>query len=184
MKLILTTALGIVFALFQSMGYNSQVPNLDIPRDIRTIYSQGPQPKIIRTVCCPTCYAQYPSDAVPTICKWQKSKRAKKCNTELWKDRKTPSGIKRVPRAHYSTQSFDSWLEFFLSRPHIEDHLHRTSQRYQEFQGVPEDPMHDVHQSPAWRSLGNFLLYPYHLVWAIYIDWFNPFTNKISGMFL
>lgn len=183
LQLILATTLQLIFSVFQSAGYNVETPSLNIPRDIRTIYGQGLEPEIIRTACCPKCYTQYPADAIPSICRWKKSPvpQARECKTELWKDRKTSSGSKRVPVALYSTQSFKSWLEFFLSRPHIEEHLHSTTQQYQQSQWHEGAPMHDIHQSPAWRTLGNFLLYPYHLVWGIYVDYFNPFTNKIAG---
>jgi hypothetical protein len=42
--------------------------------------------------------------------------------------------------------------------------------------------MHDIYDSPAWSSLHPFLQSPYHLVFALYIDWLNPLTNKIAGM--
>jgi hypothetical protein len=42
--------------------------------------------------------------------------------------------------------------------------------------------MHDVHDSPAWKDLYAFGPSPYHLIFGLYVDWFNPFTNKIAGM--
>ena len=44
--------------------------------------------------------------------------------------------------------------------------------------------MKDIHDGPAWKNLRAFLLSPYHLVFGIYVDWFNPFTNKIAGKIL
>ncbi|RDB18249.1 hypothetical protein Hypma_000606 [Hypsizygus marmoreus] len=41
--------------------------------------------------------------------------------------------------------------------------------------------MGDIQDSPAWGDLYGFQQTPYHLVFGIYIDWFNPFTNKIAG---
>ncbi|KAJ3926363.1 MAG: hypothetical protein NXY57DRAFT_1051411 [Lentinula lateritia] len=41
--------------------------------------------------------------------------------------------------------------------------------------------MSDIQDSPAWQSLKGFLTSKYHLVFAVYIDWFNPYTNKIAG---
>ncbi|KAL1711156.1 hypothetical protein EV121DRAFT_266279 [Schizophyllum commune] len=50
--------------------------------------------------------------------------------------------------------------------------------------GAPanEGPLRDIWETPAWREMQTFLRSPYHLVFSIYIDWFNPFTNKIAGL--
>ncbi|KAJ3911069.1 hypothetical protein F5877DRAFT_73462, partial [Lentinula edodes] len=45
---------------------------------------------------------------------------------------------------------------------------------------VHQDRMSDIQDSPAWQSLKGFLTSKYHLVFAVYIDWFNPYTNKIA----
>ncbi|KZV83577.1 hypothetical protein EXIGLDRAFT_713049 [Exidia glandulosa HHB12029] len=41
--------------------------------------------------------------------------------------------------------------------------------------------MHGIWDSPAWRSLFTFTGTPGNLTFSLYIDWFNPLTNKISG---
>lgn len=41
--------------------------------------------------------------------------------------------------------------------------------------------MTDIQDSPAWSDLHGFLQSPYHLSFGIYVDWFNPFTNKTAG---
>jgi hypothetical protein len=41
--------------------------------------------------------------------------------------------------------------------------------------------MNDIQDSPAWRDLQGFFQSPRNLIFGIYIDWFNPFTNKIAG---
>ena len=90
-----------------------------------------------------------------------------------------------VPHSLYTTQSFDSWLESFLSQKIIEQGLKETFQQY-----INNPPtafcgtMKDIHDSPAWKNLRAFLLSPYHLVFGIYVDWFNPFSNKIAGKIL
>ncbi|KAJ7177282.1 hypothetical protein C8R43DRAFT_1084598 [Mycena crocata] len=41
--------------------------------------------------------------------------------------------------------------------------------------------MSSIWDSPAWQSLGSFTRTFNNLVFAFYIDWFNPFLNKIAG---
>ncbi|KAJ3714520.1 hypothetical protein C8R42DRAFT_698624 [Lentinula raphanica] len=40
--------------------------------------------------------------------------------------------------------------------------------------------MADIQDSPSWQSLRGFMLSKYHLIFAVYIDWSNPFSNKIA----
>ncbi|KAF8229217.1 hypothetical protein L208DRAFT_1109830, partial [Tricholoma matsutake] len=101
------------------------------------------------------------------------------CNTDLYTQHVTSSGLQRIPECLYTTQSLESWLIFLLSHSQIEDHLHQT---FAKSQGAFNPGwMHDIYDSPAWSSLRPFLQSPYHLVFALYIDWFNPLTNKIAG---
>lgn len=181
LQFILMVTMDIIFSVFQS---RVKPPTLNIPCDIRTVYQHGMAPDIIRTPCCPKCYKTYPLNALPLTCDWKKSPRSRTCGTELWKLRRSRNGtIKRVPKSLYSTQSFESWLKFFLGRSEVEAHLEKSFQQNRDRQhGDGAGPMNDLHHSPAWRSLGNFLLSRYHLVFGIYIDWFNPYTNKIAGM--
>jgi len=41
--------------------------------------------------------------------------------------------------------------------------------------------MYDIWDSLAWQSLGPFTTTKNNLTFSFFIDWFNPFTNKISG---
>jgi hypothetical protein len=41
--------------------------------------------------------------------------------------------------------------------------------------------MHSIWDSPAWKSLGNYTTTPHNITFSYYIDWFNPFINKIAG---
>jgi hypothetical protein len=184
---ILVTALQLVFVALQPAGFsNLKTPDFKLPKDVRTIYKQGMRPVIDRTACCPTCYTMYPANLpIPITCTYKRSPTAHECGTALWRERKTRKGIKRVPARLYSTQSFDSWLRFFLARPDIETQLEECALRNQNrFPQGDAYVMHDIQDSPAWRSLGNYVRFPYNLVWGFYIDWFNPFTNKIAGMYV
>jgi hypothetical protein len=182
---ILLAVLNLIFGVLQSAGFQTAAPTLRIPRDVRTVYQHGLEPDITRTPCCPKCYKTYSLDELPETCTWKKSKKANPCGAELWQQRRTRKGkIKNIPQSLYATQSFASWLHFFLGRAEIEDHLEQSYQKNLQRQNAAlGGPMNDIQDSPAWRSLGNFLLTPYNLVWSLYIDWFNPYTNKIAGMY-
>ncbi|KAF9016539.1 hypothetical protein BDZ89DRAFT_1216320 [Hymenopellis radicata] len=183
LRLIQITTLRLVLAAFLSAGVPASIStSLDIPQDIRTVYLNGElEPEIIRIISCPKCFKPYllVNGVAPAVCSYKRSVRAKACGTALWKQRHTRTGTKRVPALLYSTQSFESWLCFMLSRAPIEDCLRDSFAKYQN--RPPLHQMHDVHDSPAWYSLRGFLRSPYHLVFALYIDWFNPFSNKIAG---
>ncbi|KAL1660029.1 hypothetical protein GGF50DRAFT_64061, partial [Schizophyllum commune] len=144
-------------------------PPLDIPRDVRTLYTREMlEPVIIRTACCPKCFYLYTGN-LPYRCEQKESRRSRRtCNTELWAVRQTRHGPKWVPRRLYSVQCFDSWLRWFLSRETIDDALNASYQ-------------HTLNNVPAWRDIHGQLRSPYHLVFSVYADWFNPFTNKIAG---
>lgn len=161
------------------------ISGIALPSDVRTLYKHGNlEPELIRTPCCPKCYTQYPGGTLLNHCSWKRSPWAKQCGEELYQHRHTKDGPKRVPRCLYTSQSFPSWLTWFLSRPRIDECLHQTFTQHQNPpQPHPGRRMYDIFDSPAWESLRGYLLTAYHLVFGMYIDWFNPFTNKISGKF-
>ncbi|RDB22345.1 hypothetical protein Hypma_010543 [Hypsizygus marmoreus] len=181
-QLIISTTLYLVGAALSSSGMKVKLASVNVPSDVRTAYKlYCTEPDIIRTACCPSCFSLF-SHPIPQKCQWKASPRSRPCNTELWQVRNTRKGPKWVPRRLYSTQSFDSWLRFFLSRQIIEDSLQETFRhRINRPLAAFGADMNDIQDSPAWIALNGFVRSPYHLVFGIYIDWFNPFTNKIAG---
>jgi len=148
-----------------------------IPHDVRTaITTLSLDPKIIRSICCPKCYAIYSLNRIPETCGRRETARSQPCGAKLWTTRSTRSGPRRVPCWLYSTQDFDSWLEFFLSRPGIEDLIDKSYDH-----NPSPDVMHTIWDSPAWQSLGSFTTTRGNLTFAYFIDWFNPLLNKTAG---
>lgn len=185
LQLVISVTLSIVEAALSSSGFTVKLSSIKVPRDIHTAYQlHCPEPEIIRTACCPQCFSLYPRP-IPWQCQWKASPRSRPCNTELWKLQNTQKGPKWVPQRLYTTQSFDSWLQFFLSRQDIEDCLHKTLQHRRNHPPAAFGAsMNDIQESPAWNDLQGFIQSPYHLLFGIYIDWFNPHTNKIAGKFV
>ena len=102
---------------------------------------------------------------------------SKACNTNLRTTRMTAGGPHSTPKCHFYTQSLREWLTFFLSRPGIKDVIDQS------YQHMPNPHMMCcLWDSPAWQDLPDkFSTIPGNLMFNIYINWFNPFTNKIAG---
>ncbi len=187
-QLIITVTLTLVETSLGLSGINVSLPKLRIPQDVRTAYQNHfTEPEISRTVCCPKCFSIFSAggnNTIPQKCQWKSSPRSRPCNTDLWKLSNTAKGPKWVPKCLYTTQSFDSWLKFFLSREIIDTSLSQTFQKRQNNSSAAYGAtMHDVQDSPAWKNLFRVDDSAHKLVFGLYIDWFNPFTNKIAGKF-
>ncbi|KAE9388685.1 hypothetical protein BT96DRAFT_1072594 [Gymnopus androsaceus JB14] len=186
LRLIIFTILQIIYVTLKGLGAQISAPSpiVDIPIDIRTVYSGlDLNPTLIRIICCPKCFKEFPANTRLQLCDFRKSPRARKCKTPLFRKQHTTNGkrAKLVPRCLYSTQSFESWLESLLSRSAIHECLHQT---FAKSRGVwrPGEKMRDIYDSPGWQQhMCNFLQSPYHLAFAVYVDWFNPLGNKIAG---
>lgn len=174
LHLILVAMLSIITLVLAGFA----LPSLGLDRDVRTVIARMHlEPEISRSVCCPKCFSAYTLDQLPEICMWRETPRSNPCGERLQMRRHTRrNGVKLVPRALYSRQSFDSWLRFFLSRPDTEKWLDES------YAHVPSvGAMHGIWDSPAWQSLFTFTGTNGNLTFSLYIDWFNPLTNKISG---
>jgi hypothetical protein len=115
-------------------------------RDVRTAINHlSIEPDLRRRVCCPKCYAPYSVDNLPSHCQYRETRRSKLCGSPLWTRRRTRKGSICVPRRLYTTQSFSSWLEWFLSRPGIEDKIDLSYKHRRPSGGI----MRDIWDSPA-----------------------------------
>jgi hypothetical protein len=182
LQFILTTALELLQVALIAQGIPVQVPKVKIPRDLRSIYSNyTSEPEILRTPCCPKCYTLYPSlETMPERCTAKVSRKSRiSCKAELWRTQHLGKGPKRVPKTTFNTQKFEPWLKWFLSRKSIEDHLASSYHRPAAADG---EEMADLQDSPRWKELKN-LGDRYNLVFGLYIDWFNPRSNKLAGTY-
>ena len=83
----------------------------------------------------------------------------------------------RVPLRLYSTQSFKSWLNFFLNIPGCEEELDASFAHVSPANGQ----MRDIWDSPAWHELQPYVSVSGNLIFTFWIDWFNPLSNRIAG---
>lgn len=87
----------------------------------------------------------------------------------------------REPRSQYTTQDFDEWLKYFLSRKAIDDALRDTHNHIVNTPLVPGAEIKDVRDSPAYRELYSGVQSPYNLRFALFVDWFPAFKMKPAG---
>ncbi|KAJ3991699.1 hypothetical protein F5050DRAFT_1580963, partial [Lentinula boryana] len=180
---ITATALELIYVALQSSGFNTARPSasVDVPLDIRTVYSKLElEPDIQRLFCCPTCFKVYPANTTLKKCNYKRTPRAHACDTALWTYRHTKKGRIQIPRCLYTTTTFKSWLQYFLSRPSIDKCLHKTFSTKTQHP-VPQERMYDIQDSPFWHTIRPDLNSPYDLVFSVYVDWFNPLGNKQAG---
>lgn len=70
-----------------------------------------------------------------------------------------------------------SWLEFMLSLPSFEDLVDSPLSDPLVSNGI----CYDVWHSQMWQEFGDYTIHSGNLIFTFYIDWFNPFTNKLAG---
>ncbi|KZW01819.1 hypothetical protein EXIGLDRAFT_786697 [Exidia glandulosa HHB12029] len=154
-------------------------PKVNLHHDVRTAMSTlSLEPTIFRSACCPKCFMKYDLADIPELCTRRETRRSQPCNEPLLMRRHTPVGPKQVPRRLYSMQSFDDWLVWFLSRPKI---VEAIKQSYQHVPSLPGGTMYGIWDSPAWTALGGFTRKIGNLTFSIFIDWFNPLSNRLAG---
>lgn len=90
----------------------------------------------------------------------------------------------QVPIKHYFVQSFTQWLAGLVQRPNIEKLMDSTP-----FSQSNDGMMRDIWDG-SWRESfrgndGNLFFQKGHpecrMAFSLFIDWFNPYTNKLAG---
>lgn len=160
-----------------------QIPTLNIPCDVRTAFSRNvEEPVFKRIMCCPKCFCLYPDQLeAPPLCTWKPSSGSDPCDTDLWRQKNTRKGVETVPRCYYTTQDFDEWLKFFLSRQVVDDGLQKAHKHITEHPLMLDAEMTDVWDSPMYRDLYQGTQSPYNLRFAIFTDGFAVHKLKIAG---
>ncbi|TFK45356.1 hypothetical protein OE88DRAFT_1788760, partial [Heliocybe sulcata] len=179
-SIIVNMAFQLALSIRGPQSSGPGIPIIDIKHDVRSAMATlSIEPVLLRSVCCPKCFAQYSLDTCPDICHQRETRRSKECGEHLWTTRTGSNGGPcRCPRRMYTTQSFESWLTWFLSRPGIEDLIDKS---YEHQSPGPGGIMRSIRDSPAWQSFGSFATTRGNLVFSFFIDWFNPLLNKIAG---
>ena len=157
-----------------------------LPRDPRTVLETLKlKPDVQSFVCCPRCFALYPSDTeVSSNCSFKETPTGKPCDEPLVRSRRTGTTTRNVFVREYFHQSLEVWLGKLLCRPGIEEILDRDV-----FAEDSGDLRTDIFSGDALRLfLGHdgFVFVPSRksegrYVFGLSVDAFNPFLNKQAG---
>lgn len=175
-----------------------------IRKDPRTVISHlDLDPTLNHHICCSACFKIYTIRNAPQTCTYQPASDAEECGEELFYSKTTFGGVRdngetkhqpssrglrsistEIPRSIHVTQTLVSWITWFLERSDIESEIQEWSTI---LSNSESSAIYDVQQAPAWQSLEwndtktQSLAPPLHPVFSLFIDWFNPWGNKIAG---
>ncbi|KAL7279763.1 hypothetical protein ACG7TL_006170 [Trametes sanguinea] len=170
-----------------------------MPLDLRTVL-EGLEaiPDIVSYACCPKCFAIYlpdpsnPDDPVPRKCTRIKAGGTRQCRKRLvqsedLKPKKKGDPVRTVyrPNKTYVFRKFRSWLAELLGRIGMETAVLKSWERV-----LDASVCSDIMDSPLIRDfVGPDGCTPFsvqtdgavHLVFSLFVDWFNPYGNKKAG---
>ena len=82
---LLAIKLGILMIQSVSKSQIDVRTSITLPHDVHTaINALCIEPTIVRSICCPRCFAAYSLDSIPEACLWRESPQSKLCNEPLW----------------------------------------------------------------------------------------------------
>lgn len=168
----------------------------ELPRDVRTAMSMlDLEPEYTLYACCPKCFTLYsplPSStegrSYPSHCNSRRTPDEDSCGTALLKPSSGVAGRlgkSFVPIKTFAYQSLHSWIGRLFSRPELEDFAENAWK-----ENCSQAVWPDIWHAPAIQHfLGPDNETPFsvqpdgsvHLVFSLFIDWFNPFGNKKAG---
>jgi hypothetical protein len=172
-----------------------------IPRDPRTIIQRANfDVQFSKKICCRVCYKLYDvHPSTPQRCDYKPFTNSDPCDEELFVNKKIYQGNKDIsdlayhfkppdfppsvvgtPRCVFLSQSILTWMTWLLSKPDYEKAIDDWVQTNQDLkdQGYFSDIQHgEVFMNTKWKNKPHML----KLGLSLFVDWFNPRGNKISG---
>ncbi|PIL31020.1 hypothetical protein GSI_05714 [Ganoderma sinense ZZ0214-1] len=167
-----------------------------VPDDMRTVFKDLElEPDLVRYACCPKCASLYspdpqkPDDPYPHTCTFQETDQPVCGTTLVYKQdhaptrKNEPGKVTYEPVLVYPYRKVETWLMDLVSRRGLVERMRAA------WSSVP-GRWRDIFHAPAVRTfLGPdrktlFSAQPdntVHIVFSLFIDWFNPFGNKKAG---
>ncbi|OAV92204.1 hypothetical protein PTTG_27698 [Puccinia triticina 1-1 BBBD Race 1] len=172
-----------------------------IPSNPRTIIQRADfNVQLSKKICCRVCFKLFdlhPSS--PWRCDYKQFNSSNPCDEELFVKKKIYQGNKDIgdvayhskppnfppsvvgtPRCVYLSQSILTWMTWLLSKPDTEKAIDDWIQTNQDLkdQGYFSNIQHgEAFMNTKWKNKPNSL----KLGLSLFVDWFNPRGNKISG---
>ncbi|OJT14959.1 hypothetical protein TRAPUB_8489, partial [Trametes pubescens] len=166
-----------------------------IPDDVRTALSAlGVEPNIVRYACCKSCFSIYPpnasmpNDPYPHTCNFHETDKPE-CGAPLVRQVQRDGATAWTALKTFPYRTFKSWLAELLARPGIEK-LVTAAWNDSASEKGGERWWNDVMDAPGIRLFlgpdGKTLFSiqqngEIHLVFSLFVDWFNPYGNKKAG---
>ncbi|MBW0494945.1 hypothetical protein O181_034660 [Austropuccinia psidii MF-1] len=160
-----------------------------------------------RYVFCLKFFSLYDIETAPDDCGYQAVSKSQPCGAELFKSNPVSGVLKtqffseiqqknqiqndglvqllgqcqpRVPHSTFVTQSMKEWLKWFFSLSMVEESIDQWAH---DLKAQDSDSICDVSQGQVWKKLfsSNCTGSALYLGFSLFIDWFNPLKNKLSG---
>lgn len=169
-----------------------------MPHNPHTLISRADvDANLVETTCCQMCFKLYPdSRKAPMFCTHQSFKLTPACKEALFIQKTTHTGIKsfglfppgknsnimpinyHIPQCLLVSQPISTWLTWLLSKPDTEDAIETWEQEIKS----SGDILVDVQNGSNYQELNwDNSLDSLNLTLSLFVDWFNPRGNKISG---
>lgn len=166
----------------------------NLPRDMRTVRSRfGIDPEIQIFAACPKCCSLFEPkfdvtrgiNVYPVAYCNQRNMDGSECGASLLKWQVSGKVAIRVPSRPYGYFRLRDFVGQMLSRPGLEDLLERRPS------ATPPEIIEDIFDGRIIRDFKGPDGHPcfckngedsgLYLAWAMNVDWFNPYHNKIAG---
>lgn len=165
-----------------------------IPRDVRTALKHlSVEPDVIRYASCPSCsqiYApdrSHPDNRYPQLCSFSETDKGV-CGSPLVRKSSKDDACSTTYTAlrPYPYRTLCSWIADLFSRSKAEELVESA---WAKADLPPGSPYRDILHAPALQNFHGpdgslFSQQPrmdVHLVFGLFIDWFNPGGNKQAG---
>ncbi|GBE81521.1 hypothetical protein SCP_0312500 [Sparassis crispa] len=188
LKVLLDTALR---QGTRSLSYREEQILDHFPRDIRGVQKAFDlEAVVIVYATCPSCCCTYvPSyqddiPVYPSRCQHRSGPRSKPCNSQLMTTRVLDGESVRSPIRPFIVQDFHAFVGGLISRPGMEEILRQGKairDRYN-LRDITNGSAVANMQGPDRKPFADAAEGELRLLWALSVDWFNPYLNKIAGL--